>query len=153
MALVIKLRPKERLLVNGALIRNAAETAVTLHLLNRANVLHEKDILLPDQVKTSIDHLYLALQNILLETEDVAHQRAGAVQVAARIYAEALSANDQNICNLVSDVIRIVGEDNIFRALRLLKPHLSITAVSADQTLQKTKEKSQKIKSVSAKTV
>jgi len=125
MALVIKLRPRERLLVNGALIRNASDGPVTLHLLNRANVLHEKDILLPDQVTTALDHLYLSLQNILLEAEDARTQRSSSVQVAARIYAEALSTGDAETCALIDEVIRVVGEDNVFRALRLLKPHLS----------------------------
>ena len=47
MALVLKLRPQERLVVNGALIRNASEHGITLHLINRATLLHERDILLP----------------------------------------------------------------------------------------------------------
>ena len=122
MALVIKLRAKERLIVNGALIRNAGDSVTTLHLLNRASVLHEKDILLPENVTSPLEHLYIALQNILLEGDADGQRRAQAVKTAALIYAGAITNANVKICTLISDVIRLIGENDIFKALRLLKP-------------------------------
>lgn len=124
MALVLKLKPRERLLVNGALIRNASDSVATLHLINRANILHEKDILLPEQATSALGHLYVALQDLLLEPERSETRRAAAIHMAARIYAEAVTRRESATCNLIAEVIKVVGEDNIYRALRLLKPHL-----------------------------
>ncbi|MCW5730757.1 MAG: hypothetical protein KIT20_08375, partial [Alphaproteobacteria bacterium] len=86
--------------------------------------LHEKDILLPEQAANALGHLYIALQDLLLEPERSETRRAGAIHMAARIYADAVTSRENATCNLIAEVIKVVGEDNIYRALRLLKPHL-----------------------------
>lgn len=121
MALVIKLRANERLIVNGALIRNAGENVATLHLLNRANVLHEKDILLPEHATSPLEQLYVTIQNILLEEDATGDKRANAIKAAALIYASAITQADVKTCTLITEVIRLIGENDIFKALRQLK--------------------------------
>lgn len=147
MALVIKLKPRERLLVNGALIRNASDSVATLHLLNRANVLHEKDILLPEQAGTPLGHLYIALQDLLLAPEQSEQRRAHAIHMAARIYADAVTKRDTDTCNLIGEVIKVVGEDNIYRALRLIKPLIGPPPAATPKTPERPQRTGAKPKS------
>ena len=128
MALVLKLRPNERLVVNGALIRNASDHGISIHLLNRASLLHERDILLPEHAKTPLSQLYLLIQDILLDTAGEQKHRKAFVHMAAKIYAKNLSAKDNTTCGLIADLIKLVAENDVYRALRLLKPAISVTA-------------------------
>jgi flagellar protein FlbT len=121
MALVLKLRPQERL-VNGALIRNASDHSITLHLMNRATLLHERDILLPENAKTPVAQLYLLIQALLLEEASDSQNRNAFVRMAAQIYAKAMVDRDDDICALVPELIKLVAADDHYRALRLLKP-------------------------------
>ena len=122
MALVLKLRPQERLVVNGALIRNASEHGITLHLVNRATLLHERDILLPEDAKTPLAQLYLLIQTLLLDAAAADQHRKAFVHAAAKIYAKAMAAKDDKACGVVADLIRLVAADDLYRAMRLLKP-------------------------------
>lgn len=126
MALVLKLRPQERVIVNGALIRNASDHGITLHLMNRANIFHERDILLPEEAKTPLSRLYILVQALLLDATDAEDNRKQFVHMAAQIYAKGLAAKDAELCALIGDLIKLVSEDNFYRALRLLKPKIGV---------------------------
>lgn len=131
MALVLKLRPNERLVVNGALIRNASEHGISIHLLNRASLLHERDILLPEDAKTPLAQLYLLIQDLLLDAAGEQKHRKTFVHMAAKIYAKGMSAKDDTMCGLIADLIKLVAEDNFYRALRQLKPAIGVPAGTA----------------------
>jgi flagellar protein FlbT len=142
MALVLKLRPQERVVVNGALIRNASDHAISLHLLNRASLLHERDILLPEEAKTPLSQLYMLVQALLLDGAGAEGHRKQFVHLAAKIYAKALGAKDNTTCGLIADLIRLVSEDNFYKALRLLKPSIGVDAsASRKAATQKARQK------------
>jgi len=128
MALVLKLRPNERLVVNGALIRNASDHGISIHLLNRASLLHERDILLPENAKTPLSQLYLVTQDLLLDAAGEQKHRKAFVHLAAKIYAKSMSAKDDATCGLIASLIKLVAEDNFYRALRMLKPKIGVPA-------------------------
>lgn len=130
MALVLKLRPQERVVVNGALIRNASDHAISLHLLNRASLLHERDILLPEDAKTPLSQLYLLAQALLLDGAGAEEHRKEFVHLAAKVYAKAMGTKDNATCSLIADAIKLVSEDNFYRTLRLLKPAIGVDSSS-----------------------
>jgi flagellar biosynthesis repressor protein FlbT len=61
MPLRIDLKPGEKFIVNGAVIQNGNNPAQLL-ILNQSNILQQKDIILPNEVQTQEQTLYLVLQ-------------------------------------------------------------------------------------------
>ncbi|MEM1104839.1 MAG: flagellar biosynthesis repressor FlbT [Pseudomonadota bacterium] len=65
MPLKLSLKPGERFVVNGAVVRNGERRGVLL-LENRARVLREKDILQPEEADTPAKAAYFAVMQIYL---------------------------------------------------------------------------------------
>lgn len=61
MPLKIKLPPKERIIVNGAVLENGGE-ATTLIVHNRADILRRKEVLSEQDANTPARRVYYALQ-------------------------------------------------------------------------------------------
>lgn len=61
MALRLKLKAGERVIVGGAVIRNGPNRA-EIHIENDTPVLREPDVLRPDLVRTPCERIYLTLQ-------------------------------------------------------------------------------------------
>jgi flagellar protein FlbT len=65
MALIIDLKPGERIIVGKALITNDAHRA-RLHIEGEAPILREKDILRQDEVQTPCQRVYMTVQLMYL---------------------------------------------------------------------------------------
>ena len=75
MALSIRLKPGERIIVGGAVLRNH-DSPCRLTIENRVPVLREQSILSPAQAKTPVTRLYLALQLLYVdEKNEESHYR------------------------------------------------------------------------------
>jgi flagellar biosynthesis repressor protein FlbT len=61
MPLTINLKPRERLIVNGAVIENSGQMAKVL-IHNKAALLREKDILTEEQANTPARRVYFTIQ-------------------------------------------------------------------------------------------
>ncbi len=77
MPLKLSLKPKEAVVVNGAVLRNG-ERRGTILLQNRARVLRQKDVLDPDATQSPTEHLYFAIMQMYLtgETEGSLYDQA-----------------------------------------------------------------------------
>lgn len=78
MALNISLKPRERLVVNGAVIRNrSSRHPVTIEFLNRVNFMREREILMPEQAITPLLRVIYWLQITYIDPDQrsVAEQR------------------------------------------------------------------------------
>nr|WP_070958615.1 flagellar biosynthesis repressor FlbT [Hyphomonas sp. Mor2] len=84
MPLKLSLKPKEAVVVNGAVLRNG-ERRGTILLQNQARVLRQKDVLDPDATETPIEHLYFAIMQMYLtgETEGALYDQAVTAIAAA----------------------------------------------------------------------
>lgn len=69
MPLRIRLKPDEKIVVNGAVLSVAGERASTLVLHNTASVLRGKDILLPEDADTPVKRIYLAVQMLYMDPD------------------------------------------------------------------------------------
>lgn len=83
MPLKLSLKPGETFVVNGAVVRNGERRGVLL-LENRARVLREKDIMMPEQAVTPPARAYFAIMQMYLtgETEGGQHEQACAALAA-----------------------------------------------------------------------
>ena len=124
MPLTIRLKPGERLTVNGAVLRNASKHAVVLDVLNHVTMLHERDLMLPEQAATPLEMLYFQIQMMHLEPENHDTYFRPFIQLSAQIYAEEMQRGDAELRDLVSDLISLVGQRNFPQALRRLQKRI-----------------------------
>jgi len=75
--LVLKLNPKERVLVNGAVIENGDRRSRVSILTPNANILRMRDALRPDEVNTPVRRVCYIAQLVLsgdVAPDDAMHQ-------------------------------------------------------------------------------
>src|SRR5882762_2937411 len=87
MPLKLTLKPNEKLIVNGAVLSNSSPRAVTLSFHNRAHLLQQKDVLLPEEANTPLRRTYFALQCLYLDEENADQHRQLFTKFAAELYA------------------------------------------------------------------
>lgn len=68
MALRLTLKPHERVIISGAVIRNG-DNRIEFLIENEVPVLRESDILSPNSVRTPCDRIYLALQLLYVDPQ------------------------------------------------------------------------------------
>jgi len=69
MPLKIQLKPKERVIINGAVIEGAAESRTEIVVLNNASVMRSKHILQQEGANTPVKRLYFQLQMMYIDEE------------------------------------------------------------------------------------
>lgn len=96
MPLKLSLKPKEAVVVNGAVLRNGDRRG-TILLQNQARVLRQKDVLQPEATQSPVEHLYFALMQMYLtgETEGALYDQAVTAIAAALGEAETEDMRDQ----------------------------------------------------------
>jgi flagellar protein FlbT len=72
MPLKLSLRPGEKFVVNGAVVQNGDRRAA-LVLQNKASVLREKDIMLPEEASTPARRIYFPIMLMYLGEADLDH--------------------------------------------------------------------------------
>ncbi len=73
MALIIDLKPEEKLIIGSSVITNDRQRT-RLRIEGQAPILREKDTLSPDQATTPVKKMYLTIQKMYLERSDYALQ-------------------------------------------------------------------------------
>jgi flagellar protein FlbT len=114
--LKISLRPNEKIYINGAVIR--VDRKVTLELMNDVQFLLESHVIQADQASTPLKQLYFIVQIMLINP-------AGAVE-ARDMFRRSLpmliaSFDNQDICKGLKQIDRMVGEDEIYEALKAIR--------------------------------
>ena len=71
MGLKIELKPQERFIIGGAVVKNG-DSRTELIIENRVPILREKDILSVDRVDTPCKRIYFLLQLMYVEGKDLA---------------------------------------------------------------------------------
>ena len=98
MPLKLSLKPKEAVVVNGAVLRNGDRRG-TILLQNQARVLRQKDVLDPEVTRTAQEHLYFAVMQMYLtgETEGQLYDQAVTAIAAAMTGTDDKDRRDQLI--------------------------------------------------------
>src|SRR5438445_13707651 len=87
MPLKLVLKPNEKLIVNGAVVSNSSPRAVTLSFHNKAQLLQQKDVLLPEEATTPLLRTYFALQCVYLDAENAQTHRESFMKFATELFA------------------------------------------------------------------
>ena len=120
--LILKLNPKERVLVNGAVIENGDRRSRISILTPKANILRLRDALRPDEVNTPVSRICYIAQLILSgdmgEKEAKAHIFKGIEQLS-QVFRDSDSR-----AQLACATNAVENEDfyRVLKALRTLLP-------------------------------
>src|SRR3954447_15328395 len=92
MPLKLVLKPNEKLIVNGAVVSNNSPRAVTLTFHNKAQLLQQKDVLLPEEARTPLLRTYFALKCVYLDADGAEEHRRHFQEFAAELFAATTNA-------------------------------------------------------------
>lgn len=69
MPLKIQLKPKERVIINGAVIEGHPDNRTEIVVMNNASVMRQKHILQESEADTPVKRLYFALQMLYIDED------------------------------------------------------------------------------------
>jgi flagellar protein FlbT len=70
MPLKIQLKPKERIIINGAVVEGNPDSRTEIIILNNASVMRQKHILQEEEANTPAKRLYFTLQMLYIDTDN-----------------------------------------------------------------------------------
>lgn len=121
MALKMRLRAGERLAINGAVVRNPGAKAIEIEVLNEATLLHERDIMMPEQVDSPLKQLYFLIQGMHIEDNGYAANYPTFVRLSSEVFAQAYAKGEQAICDRVNELVVLIGDRAFVKALKVLQ--------------------------------
>ena len=114
--LKLRLKPGERLFVNGAVMQ--VDRRVSLSFLNNVNFLLEAYVIQPEEVTTPLREIYFVIQSMLIDPTTREEQK--------ELLGYSLRELSNNIMygalfEQIEEGIRLAREDQCFEALKLLR--------------------------------
>jgi flagellar protein FlbT len=116
--LVLKLAPKERVLINGAVIENGERRTRMSIVTPNANILRLKDAIHPQQATTPVKRVCYIAQLVLsgdAETKSAKSQLLNGIEQLSQVFLDADSKR------ILADATRAVTEDHFYQALKALR--------------------------------
>ena len=116
--LVLKLSPKERVLINGAVIENGDRRSRLAIMTPDANILRLRDAIHPEDAKTPVRRVCYAIQLVLTgdSEPDVVHlSLLRQIEELSQVFTD----NDSRI--VLGDASQALIEMQHYRAMKLLK--------------------------------
>lgn len=123
--LVLKLGPKERVLINGAVIENGDRRSRITVLTTKANILRLRDAIHPDQANTPVRRACYLAQLLLsgeVDAPPLWERLSGQVQTLTDILA------DPHSSALLAQAKGAISERNAYACLKLLRQILPLEA-------------------------
>ena len=117
MALNLTLKPFERIIVNGCLMRNGGRKS-TITVETRADIIRETDLLSPGAATTPVTAAYFLIQSALIDAEG----RDKAVKAAQERLAALVGAFSAEMSGHIFEAANNVSRGEYFTALRNLRP-------------------------------
>ncbi len=112
MALRLTLKPNERVIIGGAVIRNG-EARAELFITNEVPVLREQDILSPGAVQTPCERIYLAIQLMYVDPA-----QGGAHGATLRSLLHEVLEAAPSCSLLIEDIEGLVAAGRLYQALK-----------------------------------
>ncbi len=116
--LVLKLNPKERVLVNGAVIENGDRRSRLSILTPNANILRLRDAIRPDEVNTPVRRICYIAQLVLSGDVEKADAR---LQMLRGIEQLSQALRDDDSRTHLDTATEAVDRDDFYRALKSLR--------------------------------
>ena len=118
MPLNLTLKANEKLIVNGAVLSNNSPRSITLSFHNKAQLLQQKDVLLPEQANTPLLRTYFALQCLYLDPDNSEQHRKLFMEFATDLFA---ATSNAEIRGAITTALVHVGAGEFYRALSALR--------------------------------
>lgn len=116
--LVLKLAPKERILINGAVVENGDRRTRVSILTPNANILRLRDALHPDEAKTPVRRVCYVAQLILSGDADPNEARP---QLLSGIEQLSHALSDADSRKTLGEATEAVLADRYYQAMKLLR--------------------------------
>lgn len=116
--LVLKLGPKERVLINGAVIENGDRRSRLSVVTPNANILRLRDAIHPEDVNTPVRRICYIAQLVLsgdAEPDDAKPQLMRGIEQLSQVLT------DHDSRSLLNDATEAVQEDQFYQALKALR--------------------------------
>ncbi|MEL6838653.1 MAG: flagellar biosynthesis repressor FlbT [Pseudomonadota bacterium] len=116
--LVLKLNPKERVLVNGAVIENGDRRSRLSILTPNANILRLRDAIRPDEVNTPVRRVCYIAQLVLsgdAEQDDARLQILRGIEQLSQVFRDDDSRTHLDVAT------EAVNRDDFYRTLKALR--------------------------------
>jgi len=115
MALRLTLKPHERVILGGAVLRNGG-SRVDLLIENRVPVLRGADILSPSAVHTPCERIYLALQLMYVDPGQASQYREMLRSLVAEVLEAAPSCR-----RLIEQMESLIAADQLYQGLKVTR--------------------------------
>ena len=125
--LKISLKPNEKIYVNGAVIK--VDRKVSVEFLNDVQFLLEQHVLQSEQASTPLRQLYFVLQTRLMSPELADDATAMFRRSLPLLLA---SFSDEHVRASLKDIDRMVGEGDVYSALKAIRSLYPIEAEILD---------------------
>lgn len=116
--LVLKLAPKERVLINGAVIENGDRRTRVSILTPNANILRLRDALHPEEAKTPVRRVCYVAQLVLSGDVDPSEARP---QLLSGIEQLSQALCDSDSRRMLQDATEAVISERYYQALKALR--------------------------------
>ena len=116
MALVIHIKKKQRIIINGAVIENVSGRTVSIAVRNQAAILRSEDVLTADEAVTPASRVYFALQCAFLFPASEAEHLRDFDRLLESYLQAAPSARE-----IASGILAAIVEGNLYGALKLAR--------------------------------
>lgn len=116
--LVIKLAPKERVLINGAVIENGDRRSRIAIITPNASILRLKDAIHPDDATTPVRRICYHLQLVLTGDAAIEGTRPNVLRSIEEL-SRILTDNDSR--NLLASATEAMLSDRFYQALKALR--------------------------------
>ena len=113
MALKLTLKPSEKFIINGAVVQNS-DRRTTLVIQNRASLLREKDIMLPEDATTPMRRVYFTIMLLYLDEGSVKENQDDFLELMTS-FMNAIS-NAEAVAQCVN-VIQLVHSKQYYKGL------------------------------------
>jgi flagellar biosynthesis repressor protein FlbT len=123
MPLKLTLKPNEKLIVNGAVLSNGSPRAVTLTFHNKAQLLQQKDVLLPEDATTPLLRTYFALQCMYLDHDEMETHHKQFIAYSNELFA---ATRNVAIRSAITSAANHVSAGEFYRALSALRAALPV---------------------------
>jgi len=128
MSLILKLAPGERLFINGAVVTNGDRRAY-LMVETQAQIVREKDVLLPEDAVTPVRRTYFAAQNVMLSAQSALSSLDSFLEHLAALRQVFLKSEHRALLDEAEHQMRA---GNTYRALAALRDLVMYEAALLD---------------------
>lgn len=118
MALKLRLKPCERVVINGCVVQNE-NRRYTLTISNFAQIIRGSDILQEEDAVTPVRRAYFLIQSMLLDPTVAANGSGAAAEMMAQLYT---TFTRPDIQDRIARAMGHIGERDYYKALSALRP-------------------------------